>query len=81
VGETTKAQRTALVENLRAIILGNPASGIADALAGLGARADSVPTLREVHVPTLVVCGDEDVLTPLAESETIRAGLPARASR
>jgi pimeloyl-ACP methyl ester carboxylesterase len=75
VGETTKAERTTLVERLRGIILANPASGIADALAGLGARADSVPTLREIHVPTLVVCGDEDVLTPLAESEAIRRGV------
>ena len=75
VGETTHAQRPELVARLKETIAANPPRGIADALAGLAARADSTSTLREVRVPTLVVCGAEDVLTPLSESEALVRGI------
>ena len=75
LGATTLRDRPAVVDRVRAMILGNPPRGIADALHGLAARADSAPTLREVRVPTLVVCGDEDVLTPMAEAETLQRGI------
>ena len=75
VGETTHAQRPELVARLKETIAANPPRGIADALAGLAARADSASTLREVRVPTLVVCGAEDVLTPVSESEALVRGI------
>jgi pimeloyl-ACP methyl ester carboxylesterase len=58
------------------MILTASSRGIVDALAGLAARADSGPTLREIKVPTLVVCGTEDALTPVADSEAIHHGIP-----
>jgi len=75
VGETTHAERPELVARLKETIAANPPRGIADALAGLAARADSTSTLREVRVPTLVVCGAEDVLTPVSESEALVRGI------
>lgn len=75
LGETTHRERPQVVERVRSLILANPPRGIADALAGLAARADSTPTLREVRVPTLVVCGTEDVLTPVAEAEALHQGI------
>ena len=75
LGETTKTQRPDVVARLRETIAANPPRGIADALAGLAARADSTPTLREVRVPALVVCGAEDTLTPLSESEAMARGI------
>jgi pimeloyl-ACP methyl ester carboxylesterase len=72
VGETTHQQRPEVVARLREIILAVSPRGIADALAGLAARADSTPTLREIRVPTLVVVGAEDVLTPVAEAEALQ---------
>jgi 3-oxoadipate enol-lactonase len=75
LGETTHQQRPELVARLRETIAANPPRGIADALAGLAARADSAPTLREIRVPTLVVCGAEDAITPLAESEALVRGI------
>ena len=38
-------------------------------------RADSRPTLAQIRCPTLVICGREDALTPLALSEEIAAGI------
>jgi pimeloyl-ACP methyl ester carboxylesterase len=75
VGETTKKERPELIEQLRAVILKTSPRGIADALAGLAARADSTPFLREIRVPTLVVCGEEDTITPVADSEAMQKAI------
>jgi pimeloyl-ACP methyl ester carboxylesterase len=42
-------------------------------------RAEGRPGLARIDVPTLVVCGRQDVLTPLALSEEIAAGIPGAA--
>ena len=57
------------------MLLAAPSGGITDALAGLGARADSTLTLHEIRCPALVVVGDEDELTPLASAEVIHRGI------
>jgi pimeloyl-ACP methyl ester carboxylesterase len=75
LGRTTHQTRPQVVAAVRRLIEGNPPRGIADALYGLAARADSGTTLREVQVPTLVLCGEEDVLTPVAEAEALRDGI------
>jgi len=76
VGETTRKERPEVVARIKEMILAASARGIVDALAGLAARADSGPTLREIRVPTLVVCGAEDALTPVADAEAIQRGIP-----
>jgi 3-oxoadipate enol-lactonase len=76
VGETTHRERPHVVAALRQMIVSTSPRGIADALFGLAARADSTPTLREIAVPTLVVCGAEDAITPMAEAERIQKGVP-----
>ena len=77
LGETTHRERPEVVARVRDVILRNPARGIMDALAGLAARADSTPTLREIRVPTLIVCGVEDTLTPVSESRALNDAIPA----
>lgn len=61
--------RPDLVESVRKIITGNPALGITADLVGLAERLDSVPLLSQIACPTLIVVGEEDVLTPPAESQ------------
>lgn len=75
LGETTHKERPQVVAWVRDTILATPSRGIVDALAGLAARADSTPTLREIRVPTLIVCGAEDVITPPAESEAMQRAI------
>jgi pimeloyl-ACP methyl ester carboxylesterase len=76
VGETTKKERPQVVEAVKAAILATAPRGIADALAGLAARADSTPSLREIAVPTLVLVGEEDVITPVADAQAMVAAIP-----
>ncbi len=74
-GETTRKRRPEVMARLREMILAASARGITDALAGLAARADSTPALREIRVPTLVVCGTEDALTPPTETEAMHRAI------
>jgi 3-oxoadipate enol-lactonase len=75
LGATSHRDRPELVARVRQAIEANPPQGIADALAGLAARADSTPTLREIRVPTLVMVGEEDAITPRAEAEALHRGI------
>jgi 3-oxoadipate enol-lactonase len=76
LGATSQRDRPDLAQRVRELILANGARGICDGLAGLAARADSTPTLREIKVPTLVVVGEEDAITPRADAEAMQAGIP-----
>ena len=76
VGETTHRERPDLVASLRARILATPPPAIASALHGLAARADSRETLPTIAVPTLVMVGAEDALTPPAEAALLAAAIP-----
>jgi pimeloyl-ACP methyl ester carboxylesterase len=75
LGATTQARDPRLVAWVRETILANPPRGIANALFGLAARPDSTPSLAAMRVPALVLCGEEDVLTPPAESEALHAAI------
>ncbi|WP_293173702.1 alpha/beta hydrolase [Oceanithermus sp.] len=50
--------------------------GVARALEALAARPDSRPLLGEIEVPTLVLVGEEDTLTPPADARAIAAAIP-----
>jgi 3-oxoadipate enol-lactonase len=75
LGETTRRERPDLVASIRARILSNPPRGIANALLGMGGRADSTPTLREIRVPTLVVGGAEDAFATPADVAALARGI------
>lgn len=62
-------------DELRGLIVANSPVGIAGALRGMAARPDSTPNLADIDVPTLVVVGDEDGLTPAAEAEAMHRGI------
>ncbi len=60
----------------RAIADGQPPEGIAGALEALAGRADRRPDLGSIGVPTLVIVGSEDGLTPPDRSEALVAAIP-----
>jgi pimeloyl-ACP methyl ester carboxylesterase len=76
VGKTTRAERPRAVEYLDAMMRRASVAAIHDALDALRTRPDSTPTLATISVPTLIICGDEDTLTPVKESEAMRSGIP-----
>lgn len=66
VGRTTRAENPALVETVRTMVQRSPVAGVVGALQAMRDRADATPRLVEVAVPTLIVVGAEDELTPPA---------------
>lgn len=79
VGKTTREKRPDIVDRARGMMERAPVAGIVGALTALRDRPDSRATLATVSVPTLVIVGDEDVLTPVAEAEGIMSALGAEA--
>lgn len=75
VGETTKTSRADVIAKLKDMILKTSPQGISDGLHGLATRQDATPLLREITVPTLVICGEEDVITPRPEAEILQRGI------
>lgn len=54
----------ALQDEWFARIAGQPRDGTAACARALGDRADSWPTLASITVPTLIIVGDQDAITP-----------------
>jgi pimeloyl-ACP methyl ester carboxylesterase len=65
-----------IVERALAIMTGQPVEGIVGTLGALRERADSRPTLPTITVPTLVLNGEADTLTPPADGATMVALIP-----
>ena len=71
LGQTTRAERPAVVSRWRDLVLANSERGIAGAITALMTRPDSTPLLASIHCPTLIIVGDEDAITPAAMSEAM----------
>lgn len=56
--------RAAVEATLRRMILEQPVASIQAALGTLGARPDMTEAMRHVRVPTLLIVGAEDAITP-----------------
>lgn len=74
-GLVAAAAPESLRAELRAMTLANSADGIAGALRGMALRPDSTPDLANIQVPTLVVVGSEDSLTPPSEAQALHAAI------
>ena len=76
LGQHTRENRPDVVEGARKMMAKMTAAGIAAVQQGMAARPDSVPTLQTINVPTLLLVGAEDTLTPLADAELMRQHIP-----
>jgi 3-oxoadipate enol-lactonase len=76
LGRTTHRTRPDLVTRVGDWIRAADPEGIARALEAMRDRPDSAPVLSRIRVPSLVLAGDEDVLTPPDEVRRIAAALP-----
>ena len=68
--------RKDLVERVERIISRQKPETVEADLAAMRDRSDSTGFLREISIPTLVVVGERDVLTPPADSEAMAAAIP-----
>ncbi len=61
--------KKAVVESLRNVVLANSKKIITAGLVALAERFETCSTLEDIRVPTLIICGREDGLTPPVQSE------------
>jgi pimeloyl-ACP methyl ester carboxylesterase len=66
----------AVVESVRAMVLRSPIDGVVGALEAMRDRPDSTPLLASIAVPTLVLVGAEDELTPPAVVRPMAQQIP-----
>lgn len=69
-------QRADLVQLMGSMARSIGAQGQINQSHAMLARPDSHDDLRKVRVPTLLVCGRQDPVTPLADHETMAACIP-----
>jgi pimeloyl-ACP methyl ester carboxylesterase len=65
-----------VIERARAIAAEQPITNLVATLEALRDRPDSRETAAEMEVPTLVVVGEHDQMTPLSDSEELAGLLP-----
>jgi len=75
MGRTTVSTRPDLVDGARAMMRKMSAEDISLVLRGMAERPDSVADLKSINVPTLIVIGEEDVLSTVADGELMRQNI------
>jgi pimeloyl-ACP methyl ester carboxylesterase len=74
--ERTQRQRSAVIAATEQVIRSARPAGVAAALRGMAQREDATPWLPAITVPTLVVCGQKDVISTVTEMEQIALAMP-----
>jgi 3-oxoadipate enol-lactonase len=75
MGNTTRDTRPDLVEGALRMMRTMSPEDVAMVQRGMAERQDSVETLKTINVPTMLVTGDEDILTGVAEAELMRQNI------
>lgn len=75
MGRTTVETRPDLVAGARAMMRKMSAEDISLVQRGMAERPDSVADLKSMNVPTLIVIGEEDVLSTPADGELMRQNI------
>jgi 3-oxoadipate enol-lactonase len=76
MGASTRESRPDLVDGARRMMQKMSPRDIAQVQQGMAARPDSIPTLRTIRVPTLVMMGAEDLLATASDGELMRSHIP-----
>jgi len=76
IGETTRTNRPDLVASARKMMRKMSVPGLAAVQRGMAQRPDSVATLKTVNLPTLILAGAEDTLTPVADATLMQQAIP-----
>jgi 3-oxoadipate enol-lactonase len=75
MGKTTHSTRPDLIQAALRMMRKMSTEDVALVQKGMAERLDSVETLKTINVPTLVIAGDEDTLTPVGEAELMRKNI------
>ena len=72
----TVSKRPEIVKRVRDMMLKTKPEGAAAALRGMAERDDQTSLLSKITVPTLILVGAEDAITPVVDSEKMNERIP-----
>jgi 3-oxoadipate enol-lactonase len=72
----TQQREPALVQEVEHLILDATSQGIASAALGMALRPDRTPMLGSIRVPTLVIVGEDDAITPPDVAQKLASAIP-----
>jgi 3-oxoadipate enol-lactonase len=75
LADETREQKPDVVAEVRRIAAEQSLEGVIGALKALRDRPDATAALGSIRVPTLVMVGAKDAITPPNLAETLRAGI------
>jgi 3-oxoadipate enol-lactonase len=76
IGKTTRDTRPDRVEGALRMMRKMSPEDVSQVQRGMAERLDSISTLKTINVPTLIVTGDEDILTGPPEAEVMQRNIP-----
>ncbi len=76
MGRTTVGTRPDLVAGAHNMMRKMSAEDVSLVQCGMAERPDSVGDLKTINVPTLIVIGEEDILSTVADGELMRQQIP-----
>jgi pimeloyl-ACP methyl ester carboxylesterase len=76
IGKTTRETRPDLVEGALRMMQKMSPDDVARVQQGMAERPDSAPILKAINIPTLLVTGDEDIMTGPPEAEFMYSNIP-----
>jgi len=76
IGETTRVADPTVESTIRRFIKQQSPDGIRTAIQRMMDRVDATTVVSAVRVPTLVIVGEEDQLTPVEESRRLAEAIP-----
>jgi pimeloyl-ACP methyl ester carboxylesterase len=71
----TYTQQPELVAAVKSIILATEVQSIATGLRAIAERSDMCASLKKIEVPTLIICGSADQVTPPAQAEAMHKAI------
>src|SRR5579859_4102966 len=75
IGDSTKKNRPDLVVSAVRTMRFSTAEGLVASINCLASRPDSIPTLSTINVPTVILAGNDDVLSSREDSQKMEQGI------
>jgi pimeloyl-ACP methyl ester carboxylesterase len=75
ISPMTQATQPGVAAELRQLIESQSVDAIADGLQAMITRPDSAAVLTTVRVPTLIIVGSEDTITPVTDAESMHRAI------
>lgn len=65
-----------VIQTVKEMILKNPSLGIGGSLLALASRTDTTASLKQIRIPTLILVGEKDQITPPSAAFSMKEKIP-----